>query len=77
MLPTNTLNPTTAGSNPTNGLVPTGTSSAVSKRGLPTGTPAKRSVSQRGLLKDVDLDKWWWVSFGMTAVGGVAYYATL
>ncbi|KAI9821249.1 MAG: Reversal of tor2 lethality [Pycnora praestabilis] len=69
MLPTQTLNPTTATS--TGGAKATGSKA---KRGMVEEVVAP--LNRNALMKrrePVDADKWWWIGAGMTAVGGVGY----
>ncbi|KAA6414716.1 MAG: hypothetical protein FRX48_01466 [Lasallia pustulata] len=71
MLPTQTLNPTSAAA--TGGAKATGKSR--SKRGVFAaydGPMNKKVVGKRDGA--INADKWWWVGVGMTAIGGVGYF---
>ena len=76
MLPTQTLNPTTAAA--TRGATATASTTGKVKRSLfeedgDFGAPLNRNV----LIKrkePVNADKWWWIGAGMTAIGGVGYF---
>jgi len=70
MLPTQTLNPTTASS--TGGAKATGGSKV--KRGL--DQDVADALNKNVLIKrsePVNADRWWWIGVGMTAIGGVGY----
>ncbi len=75
MLPTQTLNPTTASS--TGGATATASTTGKAKRSRferdeDLGGPLNRNV----LIKrkePINADKWWWIGAGMTAIGGVGY----
>ena len=71
MLPTQTLNPTSAAA--TGGAKATGKTK--SKRGLFAaydGPMNKNVVGKRDGV--INADKWWWIGVGMTAIGGVGYF---
>ena len=71
MLPTITLNPTTA--TQTGGAQPTKKSKRsldeLEELELPLN---KRSIHQRA--QTIDADRWWWIGLGITALGGVGYF---
>ena len=75
MLPTQTLNPTTAFS--TGGAKSTASSTAKVRRALfETEEEMVTPLNRNALIKrkePIDADKWWWIGAGMTAVGGVGY----
>ncbi|KAI9888086.1 MAG: Reversal of tor2 lethality [Watsoniomyces obsoletus] len=66
MLPTQTMNPTTA-------AAPAATGSGKVKRATgELNVPLnKRALKKR--KEPIDADRWWWVGLGMTALGGVGY----
>ena len=76
MLPTQTLNPTTAGS--TGGATATPSSTGKAKRSFFQGDADLGGPLNRNVLikrkEPVNADKWWWIGAGMTAIGGVGYF---
>ena len=73
MLPTQTLNPTTATS--TGGAKSTG--KVKSKRSHDDLGGFAESLNEGVLMKrkeTVNADRWWWIGVGMTAIGGVGYF---
>ena len=73
MLPTITLNPTTAAS--TGGAKPTG--GAKSRRDLDENEEFVLPLNRRAIherAQGIDADKWWWIGVGITALGGVGYF---
>ena len=68
MLPTQTMNPTTAA---TGGAQPTKTGNA--RRGLEGRTLPLNKHAIKKRKEPIDLDKWWWIGVGITALGGVGY----
>ncbi len=76
MLPTQTLNPTTASS--TSGAKATASSTAKAKRGLFHNDQDLEAPLNRNVLikrkEPINADKWWWIGAGMTAIGGVGYF---
>ena len=75
MLPTQTLNPTTASA--TGGAKSTASSTAKVRRGLfETEEEIVTPLNKNALIKrkePIDADRWWWIGAGMTAIGGVGY----
>ncbi len=74
MLPTQTLNPTTAST--TSGARSTATGGGKVKRGFGEDPPHV-VVKEKTLIKrsePVNADKWWWIGVGMTGVGSVLYF---
>ncbi|KAL8858516.1 MAG: hypothetical protein Q9178_005014 [Gyalolechia marmorata] len=75
MLPTQTLNPTTAAAT---GTKPSSTSN--SKRDLPGDDDGlvREALSRKALLKQRhsknNADRLWWLGAGLTALGGVGYF---
>jgi len=68
MLPTQTLNPTTASST---GAAATATSN--SKRSVEEVQPLNYRVIQKR-AEPINADRWWWIGVGMTLVGSVGYF---
>ena len=75
MLPTQTLNPTTAAS--TGGSTATASSTSKAKRSLFDGDADLGGPLNRNALikrkEPVNAGKWWWIGAGMTAIGGVGF----
>lgn len=74
MLPTQTLNPTSAAST---GTRPSSTSK--SKRDVPGDDDGlvQEALNRKALLKQrhsTNADRLWWLGVGMTALGGIGYF---
>ncbi|KAI9830688.1 MAG: Reversal of tor2 lethality [Phylliscum demangeonii] len=77
MLPTQTMNPTTSAKATAAPATATATSSGgtVKKRGLEEmSLPLNQHVVNRREPTAIDLDQWWWIGVGMTALGSVGYF---
>ncbi len=68
MLPTQTMNPTTAAPA---GATATGSAKVKRAEGDLNLPLNKRALKKR--KEPIDADRWWWVGLGMTALGGVGY----
>lgn len=74
MLPTQTMNPTTTATaaEATAQATEAGASAKV-KRGLEELSLPLNKHALKKRAEPVNVDRWWWIGVGMTALGGAAY----